>query len=317
MQLHTFFKAFIGLVSIIPLIGIFTQWGNYIDTGDSGWFYSDNLVHFFDKQAAYFAMYVNIALVGLFYFWYREKLTSKLEQVSSIVVLVLLITSQYLLASRTSILTMGMLIFGFAILLIINKINRKQAVLLLSGLSLIILGMVMFFPKVLKRFDSITEVEFQFENTNPINHFNGEIKKENWNGLNTRLALWTCAIDEIKKQPLFGSGVGDVQNDLVKNYKEKNFVFAIESNYNCHNQYLDILLSNGFVGFFVFLFTLIHLIVISIKYKNGLLLGVVFIFSVACLTENILGRNQGVVLLSLLISIMGINSTSTNFIIKE
>jgi O-antigen ligase len=306
------FKFFIGLVSILPLIGMLTQWNTYLETGDSGWFYSDNIVQYVGKQAVYFAMYINFAVVGLFYFWYTDKLTYPLEKVGAVLVLVFLVVNQYLLASRTSILTMALLIGGFVVLLIVTKINRKQTLALLVGLLFFVFGLIVLFPKVLKRFDSITHVEFQFENTNPINHFNGKIKKENWNGLNTRIALWTCAVDEIKKRPIVGSGIGDVQDDLIKNYTSKNFYFAINSNYNCHNQYLDVLLSNGIVGFGVFLFFLSYLLIKSIKDKNGILFGIVFVFSLACLTENVLGRNQGVVLMSLLISMLTLSKVNVN-----
>lgn len=301
-------KFFIGLVSIIPIVGIFTQWGTYVETGDSGWFYNDNIVHFAGKQAVYFAMFINIALVTLFYLWYTEKVQTQIEKISSIAILSMLITSQFLLASRTSLLTSALVITGFVIVLITNKINRKQALVLLGILAIFAAGLTVIFPKVIKRFESVTQFEFQFDNTNPINHYNGEIEKENWNGLNTRLALWTCSIDEFKKRPFFGTGLGDVKDDLVKNYKEKNFIFAIESNYNCHNQYLDILLSNGLIGWFVFLFVLIYLIVKSIKDKNLMLFGVVLIFALACLTENVLSRNQGVILISFILSSTLLNS---------
>jgi O-antigen ligase len=312
-QKETVFKFFISMISVLPLIGILTQWSTYVETGDSGWFYSDNIVEYVGKQAVYFATYVNFALVGLFCFWYTEKLTSKLQKMVALVVVVFLLVSQYLLASRTSILTMALLIGGFVVLLIINKTNRKQTFALVTLLLFFVFGLVVLFPKVLKRFDSITHVEFQFENRNPINHFGGEIKKENWNGLNTRLALWTCAIDEVKKRPLFGTGIGDVQNDLVKNYKEKNFYFALESNYNCHNQYLDILLSNGIVGLLAFLLLISYLIIKSIKDKNGILFGLVLVFSLACLTENVLGRNQGVLLVSLFLSLMTLSKVKSIF----
>jgi O-antigen ligase len=311
------YKFFICLVSVMPLIGIFTQWSTYVETGDSGWFYNDNIVGYVGKQAVYFAMFVNLALVGLFYFWYTDQLKSNQEKIASVVVVACLIVNQYLLASRTSILTMILLIGGFVVLLIFNKINRKQTFVLLAALMVFVLGLVVLFPKVLKRFDSVKQVEYDFENRNPINHFGGEIKKENWNGLNTRLALWTCAVDEIEKRPIFGSGVGDVQNELVESYTIKNFYFALERNYNCHNQYLDVLLSNGFVGFFVFVFFLSYLIVKSVRNKNGVLFGIIIVFSLACLTENVLGRNQGVVLISFLISITLLKREGLNLESKD
>jgi O-antigen ligase len=311
-QVHLVFKVFVSFVCLIPLIGLATQWGKYIETADSGWFYNDNIVQYVGKQAVYFAIYINFALVGIFYFSYTENLKGKFEQVGSVFAFVCLIVSQYLLASRTSMFTTALLIGGFVTLLIINKINKKEIIILLISLIILVIGLVMLFPKVLKRFDSITQIEYQFDNTNPINHFNGEIKKENWNGFNTRIALWTCAIDEIKKRPLLGSGIGDVQNELVKNYTDKNFIFAKQSNYNCHNQYLDILLSNGIIGLVIFLIFLIYLVIKSVKNKNGLLLGVLIVFVLACFTENVLGRNQGVVFIGFFISLLGLNNFNVN-----
>jgi O-antigen ligase len=177
-----------------------------------------------------------------------------------------------------------------------------------GGFLLAVVGLTILFPKVLKRFGSITHFEYRFDNTNPINHFNGEIKAENWNGLNTRLALWTCARDVIKEKPILGTGIGDVQDDLVKAYKEKNFIFALESNYNSHNQYLDVLLSNGALGLFVFLSFLIYVIQYARQTKNWLLLTILFVFLMSFFTENILNRNQGVVLFSLFIFLLMSNS---------
>lgn len=294
LQKLSVFKFFIILVSLIPLIGFMYQLPNYINTNDSGYFYNDNLVIFAGKQAAYFGMYINIALIGLFYIWYNNLLKTKLERIVSVVSLILLLAAQYLLASRTAILITLTSTIVFLILLGINRIDKKKAFILIFSFGLFITSLVILFPKVLKRFESVKQTEYRFDNPNQINHFNGEINKENWNGLNTRLAIWNCAWDEIKKNPIIGCGIGGVQPNLIKNYKSKNFNFAINSNYNSHNQYLDILLSNGFVGLSVFLFFIGYLIFNAIQTRNWLLLGIVLIFMISCLTENILSRNQGV-----------------------
>jgi hypothetical protein len=80
---------------------------------------------------------------------------------------------------------------------------------------------------------------------------------------------------------------------------------------------LDVLLSNGFVGFFVFVFFLSYLILKSVRNKNGVLFGIIIVFSLACLTENVLGRNQGIVLISFLISITLLKREGLNLESKD
>jgi O-antigen ligase len=295
------FKFFILLTVIIPIIGFVSQLGTYYETNDSGYFYNDHLVHYAGKQAAYFALYVNIALVGVFYFWQKQQGKSKLEKATLLTAFSFLVVIQYLLASRMALLVMLLLIVGFIGVQLFTNTSKKQIIVMFGGFVLAVIGLTILFPKVLKRFDSITHFEYRFDNTNPINHFNGEIKTENWNGLNTRLALWECALDVIKENPIIGTGIGDVQRDLVKNYKEKNFIFAIQTNYNTHNQYLDILLSNGILGLFVFLGFVVYSIQYAKQNKDWLLLVVLAVFLLSFVTENILNRNQGVVLFSLFI----------------
>ena len=278
-QKELVFKFFILLTVIIPTIGFVSQLTTYFDTKDSGFFYNDHLVHYAGKQAAYFALYVNIALIGVFYFWQKHQGKSKLEKVTLLTAFSFLVVIQYLLASRMALMVMLLLIVGFMGVQLFTKTSKKQIIVMFGGFVFAVIGLTVLFPKALKRFDSITHFEYRFDNTNPINHFNGEIKAENWNGLNTRLALWTCAWDVVKEKPIFGTGIGDVQDDLVRAYKEKNFIFALESNYNSHNQYLDILLSNGILGLFVFLGFIVYVIQYARQTKDWLLLAILLVFS--------------------------------------
>ena len=307
-----FLKSAILMIGVIPVVGFINQTGLYNQTGDSGYFYNDNLVTIVGKQAVYYALFINVALVSLFSLWSLGEIKRRLEKLTSILLFVVFIGAQYLLACRTAMLTALLIVLGFVLIILLGKVSKKQVALLMSGILLFILTMTAVFPKVLKRFNSITNLEYKYDNPNPINHFNGEIKDENWNGLNTRLAIWNCAIEEIKEKPIFGHGLGDVQQSLMKNYEEKNFILARERNHNTHNQYLDILMSNGILGFIVFFTFLMFLFLKAIKERNWLLLGIVCTFALACLTENILSRNQGVLFISFMISINMINIKKTN-----
>ena len=299
------FKFFILITILIPVIGFISQLGTYFETKDSGYFYNDHLVHYAGKkQAAYFGLYANFALVGVFYFWQKISIKTNLQKITLASAFSFLLIIQYLLASRMALLIMFLVIIGFLIVQIFTNTSRKQILSMLIGAALVSIGLIVLFPKVIKRFNSITHTDYQFDNTNPINHFNGEIKAENWNGLNTRLALWTCAWEQIEEKPFFGTGIGDVQNDLVKKYQEKNFIFALESNFNSHNQYLDIMLSNGIVGLFLFVCFILYILYLAIKNKSWFLAGVVVIVAMSCLTENILSRNQGIVVFIVFLSML-------------
>jgi len=297
-----FLKSAILMIGVIPVVGFINQLGLYNQTGDSGYFYNDNLVSIVEKQAVYYALFINVALVSLFSLWNLGEIKKPTQKLTSILLFVVFVGAQYLLACRTAMLTTVFIFLGFVLIILIGKVSKKHVALLMSGILLFILTMTAVFPKVLKRFNSITNLEYKYDNPNPINHFNGEIKDENWNGLNTRLAIWNCAIEEIKKKPIFGDGLGDVQESLMKNYEEKNFILARERNHNTHNQYLDILMSNGILGFIIFFTFLVFLFLKAIKERNWLLLGIVFTFALACLTENILNRNQGIVFMGLFIA---------------
>jgi O-antigen ligase len=297
-------KGIVLLVIVLPVLGFMVQLGVYNETGDSGWFYNDNLVSILDKQAVYYALFVNTALLMLIYLWQEKQLVSNLYKFLVGVSLVLLMCTQYFLASRTSMLTTAAIISCYLAWLIVRKLNPKQGVILASSSVLLVSIMLVLFPKVTGRYKSITNIEFTYDNPNPINHFNGEIKEENWNGLNTRLAIWKCAFEEIKGSPLLGYGIGSVQQQLVKNYKEKNFILALKANYNSHNQYLDVLLTSGIVGLLLFMGWLVSLISMAFKQKNFLGIGFLVIFAISSLTENVLNRDQGVVFISLMLAML-------------
>jgi len=299
-----FLKLMVLLIALLPVLGFAHQYSIFQEVNDTGVFYNDNLVSIFEKQAVYYGFFINIALLTLFILWLQGEIRSKTAGIIGIFAFFLLVWSQYFLASRIAIALSVLIIITFAVLFMMRRLSRMQMVIFSVGLILSTLLLVVSFPKVLKRFQSIEHVQYRFDNPNPINHFNGEIKKENWNGLNTRLAIWECAIETIQQQPFLGHGVGDAQRELYTIYREKNFILAKASNYDTHNQYLHFALVGGVIGFIAFLGHLLFLVRYSFLKKNWLLLGVLLIYMVTCLTENVLGRNQGLVFISLLLSLL-------------
>ena len=136
-----------------------------------------------------------------------------------------------------------------------------------------------------------------------------------FNSTSIRFVIYNCDFQLMKNFYLFGVGIGDVQTELNKCYKNKAD-FLTESNYNSHNQYVSYILSNGFLGF-IWLFTLL---ILSFKkaiiLKENLFFSIIIFFSIILFFENILERQSGVILFMFLICLINFNIKDDNKIEK-
>lgn len=294
-------KLFIWCVALMGIFGFCIQYQEYLKVNDSGLFYNDNLGSAFGKQAVYFAWYVNSAICILLFGW--NKIISDDQRFSffGTVLLMILIGIQILLASRTSLAIMLVTLSFFGLYKVFKGTSKKKIILAFLSISLLIITTIFVFPKVLNRFKSIAQISYRLDNPNPLNHFNGTYSKDNWDGLSARLAIWECSWSAIKKQPLFGFGVGDVRNELKIVYHEKNFILGESQGYNTHNQFFDVFLTTGIVGLIVFTLVMFSILKISIQQKNLIITSLLIILILSMLTENILNRNQGVMIVGLIL----------------
>jgi O-antigen ligase len=126
-----------------------------------------------------------------------------------------------------------------------------------------------------------------------------------WGGKAIRFALWQCSKDVIGRHWLTGVGTGDVQDSLQMAYEQRKFYFASRYNkYNAHNQYIQIFVGHGIVGFLLLVLS-IGIPLFSKKPKEYSLLYTYFLllFAGICCTEVILDTNKGIVWYSLINSI--------------
>ncbi|KJD34110.1 hypothetical protein PK35_05110 [Tamlana nanhaiensis] len=126
-----------------------------------------------------------------------------------------------------------------------------------------------------------------------------------YNSVNIRNAIYSCSFSLIDDAGLFGFSPGDTQVKLNECYKQFDTVAFQKKSYNTHNQYLDYLLSFGFVGLFIMLFVYFQYLKIALKANNRFYLNFLIFFYIAFLTENILARNTGIILFNLFNCLMG------------
>ena len=293
--------VFITGLFTAALVGFANSYYDYHSTLDTGYFFNDNLIDIFNKQAPYFSLYVNVALVFIVFLING---LSTVKKVFLILLGLLLCIFQLLLAVRISILALTILLIVFTIKQLITKSTTMGKVI--SVVSLLIVGGLVFtLPQTSNRFKSmLSNLDYQFDNPNPVNHFNGEISSENWNGLNLRLALWHCGKDIIKNNVFFGVGGGDYKAEMRSQYEIKKFIYAKEQDFGVHNQFLYSWISWGAFGLLIFLISLVYPTMAAFANRNYPYLIFLFVISISFLTENTLNRYIGVYFFGLFNSLL-------------
>ena len=127
---------------------------------------------------------------------------------------------------------------------------------------------------------------------------NGSFKSlSDTNTLNTRFEIYSCVLEVFKNSPIFGHGIGDVQDLLFS--CTRNLLGAFK--YNSHNQYLEFLLSSGIIGLLSFLTFLVFLGRGLFKKRSVLGVLVFIFFILSFFTENLFARTRGVFIFSYII----------------
>ena len=112
------------------------------------------------------------------------------------------------------------------------------------------------------------------------------------NSTNIRQSIYYCSSLLLEQNWATGIGTSKLQDHLNTCYYMIGSVDIIENNYNTHNEYLNIWLGLGLIGIVVYLI----LILGSFYYAKGNDIHLVFLllFSLFCITENLLERQSGV-----------------------
>jgi len=261
-------------------------------------FYYHTLASPLSTNAIYISLlYLIIFLFDLF-FLLRKK--EKIE-VFDFFTLTILFIYILLLSSKLIII---LLIFSTCIVLYPSlKLRFKNRKLIRAGIviiSSIFLVIFLSHNNLSKRFDKVLNIE-KIKEVYSLNEFGDTYM---WNGLNLRL-LQLRAFYDIETNDHFNSLIGVglnngqvLLNERYKYYKldtgkkwEKNGGYL---SYNFHNQYAQILIELGFIGFLLLIYLFYRLIVNAINSRNFLLFSIVFIFILIMFTESILVRQKGI-----------------------
>ena len=279
------------ITTLYCVICLATSTYAYLATHRGDAIYNDNLTSIIDQQSVYIAFLVNVAI---YVYLHNILFKDSGYKFWMALAVVFLFGISYLLGSRINLAALVVMSMGLVFYYIIS--NR----LLLEGLTLLLALVIGAFiilklqPQMLNRYKELSYSKFDYESQGQESHYNVELSADQWNGANLRLAVWSCGWELFKENPILGVGLGDKKDELFEKYEQKNFHFAIKTNKNVHNNYLDILFSMGITGFAVFIIAWVALPITS-AFKDGdsLALIIMLTLALAWITEIYLSRSIG------------------------
>jgi hypothetical protein len=237
-------------------------------------------------QAVYFSMYLLFAVIIIFY---KNIFKNKLVSYGLLLFFVLGI---FQILNKASLIVLFVVLI-FKVYHFVK--NKKKAILSIVLLSITTVSIFILNP----RFKEFYKNNFIINNTElEVKDFK-KIKNKNPNS-NTdfRVMLWVSSIELIKENLIFGIGAGGSDNRLYEVFAVKRQWYDKKEKYHAHNQYLQILLDIGLVGFipFIALFLYFFKFCYRIKDEKLKMIGINFILIVGInfLFESMFERYSGI-----------------------
>lgn len=247
-------------------------------SGDSSFEYGYSFItnEFFGlyDHPIYISTYFSVGMLILLNSPYKSKIVKGL--------LFLLILAGLLILSRKG------SILAVLFCLVFYFISYKKTTIKIFLFITIILS-VLLFSNVRNRFEEVIT--------------QSKIDKNPETSSGIRIIVWETALKaSFDPNNFFGHGVGEVQGFLNEQYKSQGFIRLTHNNYNAHNQFLQVALTTGIIGFIVFIAGLIYLGLRLQKSKNKDAFFILLFFMLIFLTESYLERQNGVFFFALIIS---------------
>ncbi len=282
-----------------------------VKLSDKAWLYNDAVSFFIGQQSIYTSLLVNISIYILGYFLLFSNEYSRYKGSFLITIIFLFIVS-YMLASRNMMIVLYATIAVVMVLYVLKRRKYLEGAILLLGFLLAVFLIYKFFPNTLNRFKEMAYTQFSYQSEGKESHYADSLTADQWNGANFRLAAWPCGWQLFKENPLLGVGLGDKADELNKVFAQRKFQFAIDTQKNIHNNYLDILFSVGIIGFIVFVVGwIIFPLLLFIKNRDGIAILILVTFSSAMFTEVYFDRSIGGLLFSFFIPFLMASSSLT------
>jgi O-antigen ligase len=233
------------------------------------------------QHTSYLSMFTLLSAYISFEYYFHFPQTKKIKYFWLFAALLLLI-SIYFLSSR------AVMLATFVSLPLYLYIKFRQIKRLKYFWGVILVLILVSFPVVLT--NPRINNYFNWRADHNISHIQVD---------NDRKVIWDSVIEIIGDNLIFGVGTGDIQDELNEKYMNSGQPNLAAVNTNAHNQYLEIVLENGLIGFAIFALMFSAMFFIAIANRNTLYLMFLTIVLISFLFETMLNRLAGVTFFSL------------------
>lgn len=297
--------GFAVITTIFCLVCLAWAIRNYMMTGNVDWLYSDAVTALSGQQAIYISLLVNFSIYIFCRFIFFTSYTFRLLLIPA---LIFLFVISFMLASRNMMLVLYSFAIGFLFFYMFKQKKYLTGTVILVMLFAAGFTVLKFFPKTINRFKDFVYTQYDYHHDASESHYSKETTPDQWNGANFRIAAWRCGWELFRKKPLAGTHLGDKRADLLEKYKEKDFQFAIRTNKNLHNNYLDILVGTGIIGLLLyFAGWLVLPIRYALHFSDYLSVLMIVTFAIAMITEVYFDRAFGGMLVAFFIPLLMID----------
>jgi len=265
--------------SLIMLVRAFVT---YFISGENNFFYqafSSFLLH-----PSYMSMYLNVAIAWILLEGFKkDKPVFKFQKLIAIALLMYFTIIIVLLSSK---LGLASLFVIFVIFIIRYIILHKKYLIGIIGFSFIAITafcIIRFVPEIRDRVNTALNVM----SSQAVDNKNAESTA-------VRLLVWKAANTVISNNLIVGTGTGDAKDELMKQYKEQGITGAYEHELNAHNEYYQVFVALGIVGFAVFMLSLLAPLLVAIRNKQVVYALFLVVIILNFLTESMLETQAGV-----------------------
>lgn len=285
-QMRMLLVAFVLSVTATAIGNFVISAVSFVRTGETTQFFYMNATHFFGEKAthpSYLSMYCATAWILSVILLVNRKLSlPKTIRILLVSALVILPAEIILLQSKA-----GILLFLLVFPCVLVYAVRKKALPLWAGIAAavgcIVLGGVGASGKI-GTMNRLTDMQQQLRADEMENPYNGTLQ---------RVVVWQTSCEVAGDNLPFGTGTGDVTDELCRRYEAKGYTYILDKRLNCHNQYLQHLVGLGIPGLLALLLFIGYPIVEGIRKKDFLLAMWGLIMAGNLLVESMLETRAG------------------------
>jgi O-antigen ligase len=245
-----------------------------------------------DQHPSYLSMDVLFSVFIAFESFF-DKSINIIRRFGWLIISILLLISIYFLSARAGLLAAIILLPVYFFIITFRKRNFRYALVFVLIEVLLLIPVVLKNPRVSLYLAKTSEKSF--------------VEAANVDG---RIIIWKAAISIVQKNLIFGVGTGDVNDALVKEYKNIGNKELIEKKLNVHNQFIEVLLENGIIGFTIFIFILGTMSYLAISKRQLIYMIYILIICIFFFFESMLYRFAGIAFFALF-SVLLLHLTST------